>query len=60
MIEKDLFYKIASINFHVFEIVTEEDVALMFKSLPDKEKLRDIINHKLIINIFDLPDKTTL
>ena len=60
MIEKDLFYKIASINFQVFEVVTEEDVALMFKSLPDKEKLRDIINQKLNLNKFDLPDKTTL
>ena len=37
MIEKELFYKIASINFQVFEVVTEEDVALMFKSLQIKK-----------------------
>ena len=60
MIEKELFYKIATINFHVFEIVKEEDVAIMFKALPDKEKLRDIIKQKLNLNKLDLPDKTTL
>lgn len=60
MIEKELFYKSADINFHVFDILKEEDVELLFKAYPDKEKLRSLLKSKLQIKTMNLPDKTTI
>ena len=60
MIEKELFYKSADINFHVFDILKEEDVEILFKAYPDKEKLRSLLKSKLQIKTMNLPDKTAI
>ena len=62
MIEKELFYKIADINFHVFDVASEDDIKNMFSKYPDKEKIRNLIKEKLASNsiTIDLPEKVTI
>ena len=62
MIEKELFYKIADTNFHVFDVASEDDIKNMFSEYPDKERIRNLIKEKLNSNsiTIDLPEKVTI
>lgn len=57
MIDKELFYKIASHNFNVFQVADEEDINILFSLYPDKEKIREQIKAKMGLTELKLPQR---
>lgn len=57
MIDEELFYKIASRNFNVFQVADEEDINILFSLYPDKEKIREQIKSKMGLTEVKLPEK---